>query len=117
MKTLLLLLAAAGLSGCAVYPAPASYEVYGGGPPYVVRQPVYIEGGVTYAPYYGAYAQPYVYPRYYHPGYRAVPRAAPPRHGARPKAHPVRPGRGAHERGGDGVRKQHDRRPDDPGRR
>lgn len=113
MKTLLLVLAATGLSGCAVYPAPA-YEAYGGaGPPYVVQQPVYIQGGA----YYGAYPQPYVYPRYYHPGYRAFPRAAPPRHGARPNAHPVRPGRGAHDRDGDGVRNRHDRRPNDPGRR
>ncbi|MEO7401091.1 MAG: hypothetical protein ABIV07_10050 [Polaromonas sp.] len=118
MKTLLLVLTAAGLSGCAVYPAPA-YEVYGGaGPPYVVDQPVYIQGGASYAPYgYGAYPQPYVYPRYYHPGYRALPRAAPPRHGARPNAHPVRPGRGVHDRDGDGVRNRHDRRPNDPVRR
>lgn len=116
MKTLLLLLAAAGLSGCAVYPAPA-YEVYGGaGPPYVVQQqPVYIQGG-AYGTYgYGAYPQPYVYPRYYHPGYRAHPGVGPPRHGARPNAHPVRPGRGARDH--EGVRNRHERSPNDPGRR
>lgn len=128
MKTLLLVLAAAGLSGCAVYPAPA-YQSYGvAGAPYGVDQPVYIQGGAsrgTYGGYgYGAYPQPYVYqqpyvyPRgYYHPGYRAFPRAAPPRHWARPDARPMRPGRGAHDRDGDGVRNRHDRRPNDPGRR
>lgn len=126
MKTLLLVLAAAGLSGCAVYPAP-TYQTYGGaGPPYGVDQPVYIQGGATYGTYgYGAYPQPYVYPRGYyrpdyHPGYRTLPRAAPPYHGARPHARPVRPahpGHGAHDRDGDGVPNRHDRRPNDPGRR
>ena len=120
MKTLLLVLAAAGLSGCAVYPVPA-YQTYGGaGPPYVVDQPVYIQGGATYG--YGAYPQPYVYPRGYyrpdyHPGYRTLPRAAPPYHGARPHARPAHPGHGAHDRDGDGVPNRHDRRPNDPGRR
>ena len=135
MKTLLLVLAAAGLSGCAVYPAPA-YQTYGGaGAPYVVDQPVYIQGGASYGTYgshgYGAYPQPYIYPQgYYHPGYRAFPRAAPPRHWARPDARPMRPGHGARDRDrdgirnrldrdrdGDGVRNRHDRRPNDPGRR
>ncbi len=90
MKTLLLLLAVGGLSGCAVYPAPANdaYQVYGpgAGPPYVVEQPVnpaYIYGGVYgyggygYAYPYG-YPYPYVYPRGYnhiYPG--AFPRRSP----------------------------------------
>lgn len=125
MKTLLLVLAAAGLSACAVYPAPA-YQGYGGAVvPYVVDQPVYIQGGASYGTYgYGVYPQPYIYPQpyvyprgYRHPGYRALPHAGPPRHGVRPNAHPVRPGRGAHDRDGDGVRNRHDRRPNDPGRR
>lgn len=122
MKTLLLLVATAGLSGCAVYPVPGN-EVYGGGAaPYVIEQPVYIQGGVNY----GNYPRPYVYPRAY---YRGHPGVAPHRW-PRPNAHPVRPGRGARDRDrdgipnrldrdrdGDGVRNRHDRRPDDQGRR
>jgi hypothetical protein len=116
MKTLLLVLAAAGLSGCAVYPAPV-HEVYGGaGAPYVLEPPVYIQGGASYGSYgYGGYPRTYVYPRGY---YRGHPGAA-PRHWTRPNAHPARPGRGARDcdRDGDGVRNRHDHRPNDPGRR
>lgn len=126
MKTLLLVLAAAGLSGCAVYPAPV-HEVYGGGAgaPYVLEQPVYIQGGASYGSYgYGGYPRTYVYPRGY---YRGYPGAA-PRHWTRPNAHPAHPGRGARDRDGipnrldrdrdgDGVRNRHDRWPNDPGRR
>ena len=117
MKTLLLILATAGLSGCAVYPAPA-YEVYGGaGPPYVAPPPVYIQGG-AYGTYgHGAYPQPYVYPRYYRPGYRVFPHAVPPNHGGRPNAHPVRPGHGARDRGGDGERNRPERGQNDRGGR
>jgi len=120
MKRLLLLLAAAGLSGCAVYPAPA-YEPYGGvaGPPYVVEQPVYIHGGGVYR--YGGY--PYVYPR----GYNRVHPGAFPRHPRGPGVHGGRPGHGRgdrdrdgipnrfdRDRDGDGVRNRHDRRPGNP---
>ena len=50
MKTLLLVLAVVGLSGCAVYPAPAAYETYGygSGSPYIVAPPVTPYGGTVY---------------------------------------------------------------------
>jgi hypothetical protein len=109
MKTTLLVLAAAGLSGCAVYPAPA-YDAYGPGPAYVVEQPVYIGGAVQYGGY------PYAYPRGF---YRPAPRAfahGPPR----PHLQAPRPGPGAgerhHDRDGDGVRNRSDRRPHDRNR-
>lgn len=81
MKTLLLVFAAAGLTGCAVYPAP-SYETYGNTAPtpYIVeqQQPTYIYGGGGYRsggyyrPYPGEYYRPY-------PGgyYRPAPPAPP----------------------------------------
>ena len=53
MKTFLVLCAAAGLTGCAVYPSPG-YDTYGydtyrnaGPAPYVVEQPTYLYGGGT----------------------------------------------------------------------
>lgn len=123
-KLLLVFAAAAGLSGCAVYPSPGN-EVYGGAAPYVVEQPVYIQGGVSY----GSYPRPYVYPRGYYGGYRGHPGFG-PRHGSRPNAHPLHPGRGARDRDrdgipnrfdrdrdGDGVRNRHDRQPNNPRRR
>ena len=123
MKTLLALLAVAGLSGCAVYPAPA-YETYGGvaGPPYVVEPPVYIYGGVYH------YSDPpvYAYPRIYnrtHPGVLAPHRPWPnvqarrPRPGAHDRDRDGVPNRLDRDRDGDGVRNRQDRRPNDPGRR
>ena len=116
MKTLFLVLAVAGLSGCAVYPAPA-YEAYGGaGPPYVVGQPVYIQGDASYGNYgnygYSGYPQPYAYPRRY---YRVHPGDF-PRYQPFPYAYPLRPGHGARHRDGDGVRNRQERRPNDLGR-
>ena len=101
MKTFLLVLAAAGLSGCAVYPVPA-YEAYG------VEQPVYLYGGAAYR--YGGYGYPNAYPR----GYNRVPPHAFPRHRPWPQVHAPRPGQGAHDRDGDGVRNRSDRRPGNP---
>ncbi len=123
MKTLLLVLSAAGLTGCAVYPAPY-YETYGGAPApvYVDTPPVYIYGSGVYRS--GGFPQ--AYPRAghrVHPG----PVILPPPH---PRMHAPRPGRGGRDRDrdgipnrldrdrdGDGVRNRHDRRPNDPGRR
>lgn len=112
MKTLLLLLTAAGLTGCAVYPAPA-YEPYGGvaAPPYVVEQPVYIYGGG------GGYSRPYPY------GYNRPPPPPPviirphrppppvvvvPNRPFHPGAHQPRPGRGNGDRDRDGIPNRRD---------
>ncbi|OGB00388.1 MAG: hypothetical protein A3E79_15795 [Burkholderiales bacterium RIFCSPHIGHO2_12_FULL_61_11] len=106
MKTLLLVLAAAGLSGCAVYPVPA-YDSYGVVEPYVVAPPVYIYGGGVYR--YGGY--PHAYPRSYdrvRPG---------PRHGGRDLDRDGIPNRVDRDRDGDGVRNRRDRQPNDPSRR
>lgn len=90
MKTTLLVLAAATLSGCAVYPAPA-YETYEAPMvPYgVVQQPTYVYGGA------------------YHYGYRSYPRGynRPHQHQHQhvapapvvPQVHVPRPGHGARE--------------------
>ncbi|MGH8856648.1 MAG: thrombospondin type 3 repeat-containing protein [Polaromonas sp.] len=112
MKTLLLVLSAAGLSGCAVYPAPA-YESYGPGPAYgVEQQPVYIQGGGVYR--YGGY--PHAYPR----GYNRVYPGAFPHHppGPHPRARDQDrdgiPNRLDRDRDGDGVPNRWDRQPNDP---
>ena len=92
MKTFLVLCAAAGLGGCAVYPAPG-YETYGYDVPplQVIQQPVYIQGGSTV---------------YRSDGYRY--NRPPP---------PVffvpgpRPGRGYGDRDGDGIPNRVDRNP------
>ena len=125
MKTLFLLVAAAGLSGCAVYPAAPGYETYGtygaiAAPPYVVEQPVYIHGGVY------PYRSPYGYPGGYNRVHPNVFSGYPPR----PHLHAPRPGFGARDRDrdgipnrldrdrdGDGVPNRADRRPNHPGRR
>ncbi|MGC1172840.1 hypothetical protein [Polaromonas sp.] len=73
MKTALLLLATATLSGCAVYPAAPVYESYPA-VPYGVVPPTYIYGGAVYP--YGSYR---AYPRGDHRQPRAVPH---PGHGA-----------------------------------
>ncbi|MGH8034747.1 MAG: thrombospondin type 3 repeat-containing protein [Lysobacterales bacterium] len=117
MKTLLLVLSVAGLSGCAVYPAPA-YESYGPGPPYVVeQQPVYIQGGGVYR--YGGY--PYAYPRGYnrfHPGVFShqppIVHAPRPHPGARDQDRDGIPNRLDRDRDGDGVPNRWDRQPNDP---
>lgn len=108
-KTLLLLAAAAAvLSGCAVYPAPA-YDGYGygdSGPAYVTTPaPVYIQGSAVYrhsSPNYGP-AQPR--------GYRP-----PPGHGPRERDRDRDgiPNYRDRDRDGDGVRNRDDRNPNDP---
>ena len=114
MKTLLLVLSAAGLTGCAVYPEPA-YGPYGYGgygnvapaPVVVAPPPVYIYGGGVYRS--GGY--PNAYPRRY---------AAPPRfyvpQGPRPHFQTPRPWQGARDRDGDGIPDRYDRRPGNPNR-
>jgi hypothetical protein len=93
MKLLIALLAAAGLSGCVAYGG----GVYGGGPyydggyygnsaPYVVEQPVYIQG------------------------HRHGPR------GARDRDRDGVPNRADRDRDGDGVPNRHDARPNNPRR-
>lgn len=57
MKTLLLFLAATGLSGCAIYRAPADAT---GVRPAIVHPPPFIFAGSVYPS--GYYAIPYAYP-------------------------------------------------------
>jgi hypothetical protein len=89
MKTTLLVLAAAALSGCAVYPSPA-YETYESPVlvPYgVVQQPTYIYGSVYSSPGYRGYPrgyrQPHVAPQPVHPHVHAPH----PSHGVRESIH------------------------------
>lgn len=114
MKTLLLVLAVAGLSGCAVYPA-APYEIYEPGTPYVVTPPLYIQGNLVYRhdvyPRVYPRAYPYVYPRGY---YRAHPGVV-PHYPQRPRIHGPAPR--LRDRDGDGVPNKFDRRPRDWRRR
>lgn len=101
MKTLVLVLAAVGLSGCAVYPAPVYETAYDPGSPYVVAPPVYLQGSVYWFDY------PNVYPRGYNrfrPG--IFPRHAPP--------HGLGPRHGIREHNGFGNRQG---RPPEPQRR
>lgn len=99
MKILLSLLAAAGLTGCAVYPAP--YDTYGeGGPqPYLVQPSVSIYGAGVY--------------RYDNDG-RAY--ANQPRGRNRDRDHDGVPDRVDRDRDGDGVPNRRDERPGDPRR-
>jgi hypothetical protein len=112
MKRLFLVLAAAGLTGCAVYPTPA-YEGYGASAPVVVEQPVYIQGGV-----YRYGGSPYAYPRGYN---RGVFPAYPPRalygphpHGGRDRDRDGIANRFDRDRDGDGVPNRFDRAPNNP---
>ena len=84
MKSIFMVLALAGLSGCAVYPQ-AAYQDYGaeaGAQPYAVQppSPLYIgPGGYGYSdyasPYLYGYPYPYAYSRpYVYPGPYAYPR-------------------------------------------
>lgn len=112
MKTFLVLCAAAGLTGCAVYPAPGYETPYGYDvpAPQVVQQPVYIYGGGTVyrSDGFGGY------PR----GYNRPPPPPPvvvvpgPRPG-RPFVQGPRPGRG--DRDGDGIPNRFDRDRDGDG--
>lgn len=122
MKTLLLVLSAAGLTGCAVYPEPA-YGPYGYGgygnvapaPVVVSPPPVYIYGGGVYRS--GGY--PRAYPRRYAapPPRVYVPQGPRPgMYGPRPHFQTPRPGHGARDRDGDGIPDRYDRRPGNPNR-
>ncbi|MDI1271972.1 hypothetical protein [Polaromonas sp.] len=104
MKTTLLVLTVAGLSGCAVYPVPTypTYPTYGGGPPMVVEQPVYIEGGYQRRGYANDYPRGFSRPA----PVVVLPVAPRPRY---PHRDP--------DRDGDGVRDRFDRWPGDPRRR
>ena len=113
MRTFLVLCAAAGLTGCAVYPAPG-YDNYGYDvpAPRVIQQPVYIQGGGTIyrSDGFGGY------PRGYHrppppPQVIVVPGPRP----GRPFAHGPRPGRGQGDRDGDGIPNRVDRDRDGDG--
>lgn len=113
MKTLLLVLAAVGLSGCAVYPAGPAYGPYGAveEPAYVTAPPVYIYGSGTYG--YGGHP---AYPRGYNRGY---PGAVPyypqrPYYGSRDQDRDGVPNRYDRDRDGDGVPNRFDRRPGNP---
>jgi hypothetical protein len=131
MKTILTVLAVAGLSGCAVYPVPAYEQPYGaspvyGAPPAVIYgSGVYRQGGYIDAP-------PPVYVR--PPPPRIIVQPAPQvlvQPGQHPQAMVARPGHGPGHRGrdqdrdgtrdrvdrdrdGDGVPNRADRWPNDP---
>jgi hypothetical protein len=113
MKTTLLVLTVAGLSGCAVYPVPA-YPPYGGGPPMVVEQPVYIEGVYQRRGYANDYPRGYSRPApvVVVPAPRAFPHG--PHHD---RGDRDRDGARDHDRDGDGTRDRADRWPNDPRRR
>lgn len=69
IKTTLLVLAAAGLTGCAVYPAAPYATVYEPAPVYVAPAPVFIGGSVFYGNRHG-YSRPPVHSH----GHRPHPR-------------------------------------------
>jgi len=113
MKTFLMLCAAAGLTGCAVYPEPG-YQGYGygntGPGPYVVQPPVYIYGGSTVyrSESYPRYEQyPYGYRRGYNPSPPVV--VVPQPGSGRPFVQGPRPGRGHGDRDRDGIPNRVDR--------
>lgn len=106
-KLLLALAAAAGLGGCAVYPAPGygPYENAGAvyGQPYAVdNSPIYINGSVGYQ---RGYAPP--------PGYQGG-RGYRPGYGWRDRDGDGVPNRADRDRDGDGVRNRRDARPNNP---
>ena len=106
MKTFLALCAVAGLTGCAVYPAPA-YDTYGNAAfaPYIVeQQPAYIYGGRR------VYRSG-DYPQVYQDGYYRRPPSVivvPQPYSQVPQLQP-RPGRGNGDRDGDGIPNRLDR--------
>ena len=114
MKTFLVLCVAAGLTGCAVYPAPG-YETYGYDvpAPQVIQQPVYIQGGGTVYRSDGfGYGRPWGYSR--PPPPPPVVIVPGPRPG-RPFVQGPRPGRGNGDRDGDGIPNRVDRDRDGDG--
>lgn len=114
MKTFLVLCAAAGLTGCAVYPAPG-YDGYGYDvpAPQVIQQPVYIYGGGTVyrSDGFGGYPRGYIRPPPPPPPVVVVPGPRP----GRPFWHGPRPGRGQGDRDGDGIPNRMDRDRDGDG--
>jgi len=137
LKTILPVLALAGLGGCAVY--PAGYDSYGyGSGPYVTEPPVTVYGGGSIS-YGGSYGYPVpVYPRGYYEG-RPPPPPRPhpgphinPGERPRPDYWTRQPDRGQYnrdqdrdgipdrldrDRDGDGVSNRYDRRPGSPRQR
>lgn len=104
MKTLVLLAVAAGLTGCAVYPAPPYDPYYGVAPaPYVVGPPVYFSGGLYWFDAPGGF-----YPH-------GHGRIRPGPLGRRPPQGLGGPGRP--ERGGGGAGQRPNRPPGNPHRR
>lgn len=102
MKTLVMVLAAVGLSGCAVYPAPYYETTYDPAPSYV-GPPVYLQGSLYWFDY------PDVYPR----GYNRIGPRVFPHHGLRDGirwGHGVRGGNEVRER--DGHSNRRDRLPE-----
>lgn len=124
MKSFLLAIAAAGLTGCAVYPADPAYGAYGTygayGPtsvaPYYVEPPIYLHGAGFYR--HHAYPPPHVVPRpYLHPmGHHRLHPGGVPDHGPRPQLNSPRPGHGARDRHRDGASNPIDRPQFDGGR-
>ena len=111
MKIFLAFCAAAGLSGCAVYPSPG-YDTYGYDvpPPQVIQQPVYVYGGgggAVYRPDGFGYGYPRGYSRPYPPPVVVVPGQIQPR----TFGHGSRPGRGYGDRDRDGIPNRFDRHP------
>lgn len=84
IKTTLLLVAAAALTGCAVYPAAPYGTVYEPAPVYVRPAPVFIGGSVFYGNRHG-YSRPPVHSHGHRPHLR--PHAPPRPHLHRPGRH------------------------------
>jgi hypothetical protein len=118
MKTIFVLLAVAGLSGCAVYPVPV-YEPYGMGPVYGAPPPVVFYGSGVYRQggYPDVHPPGYIRPR---PGVLVQPAPWPlvqaphPGHRARDRDGDGIPDRVDRDRDGDGIPDRLDRRPNDP---
>jgi hypothetical protein len=117
MKTILTVLAVAGLSGCAVYPVPGYEQPYGASPVYGAPPPAVIYGSGVYRQ--GGYidAPPPIYVRP-PPVYVRPP---PPRIIVQPAPQVMvpRPGHRAHDsdRDGDGARNRAERHRDGDGTR
>ena len=124
MKTILTVLAVAGLSGCAVYPVPAYEQPYGGVPVYGAPPPVYLYGSGVYRHDRYPVAPPPVYVRPPPPRIILQPEPRPqvlvprpghgPGHRDRDNDRDGIPDRVDRDRDGDGVRNRSDRRPNDP---
>ncbi|MDO8718323.1 MAG: hypothetical protein Q7K20_04980 [Polaromonas sp.] len=123
MKTILTVLAVAGLSGCAVYPVPGYEQPYGAGPVYGAPPPaviygsgVYRQGGYIEAPPPVYVRPPPVYVR--PPPPRIVVQPAPQvlvQPGPRPQSMVARPGHRGRDQDRDGVPDRVDRDRDGDG--